>query len=121
MNVGPGRRQRRRRHDDVVGPCERSRTDEMADGMSQSAISAAEPDSLLLSLSCLGRLGRFGNQLFQYAFASIVADDLGRRLICPPWLGSFAFGLPPSALAVPPALPIVADRVIPALDARRGL
>ena len=34
----------------------------------------AEPSAPpVLALACLGRLGRFGNQLFQYAFARIVA------------------------------------------------
>ena len=50
-------------------------------------------DAPVLAISCLGRLGRFGNQLFQYSFIRIVADANGYRVLCPPWLGARVFGL----------------------------
>ena len=70
-------------------------------------------DRPLLLLGCLGHLGQFGNQLFQYAFFRILADENSFRRLCPPWLGSSVFetGDEPMA-AASPALPLVADRVV---------
>jgi hypothetical protein len=37
-------------------------------------------------------LGRFGNQLFQYAFLRICAQNRGARIECSPWIGQTLFG-----------------------------
>jgi len=47
----------------------------------------------IVQVSCLGRFGRFGNQLFQYAFARTYAEKIGAKLETPPWIGQFLFGL----------------------------
>ena len=47
----------------------------------------------IVQISCLGRFGRFGNQLFQYGFARTYAERLGALLETPNWLGQFLFGL----------------------------
>lgn len=57
-----------------------------------------------ISISCLGSLGRFGNQLFQYAFARGYAESIGARLETPAWIGQVLFqGIndPPCASALP--------------------
>ena len=64
-------------------------------------------------MSSLGRLGQFGNQIFQYSFLRVYAELHGLRVACPDWLGRHAFALyddllPPSAAA----LPLVPDRVV---------
>jgi hypothetical protein len=46
-----------------------------------------------LSFSGLGRLGRFGNQVFQYAFLRSVARVSGADYECPPWIGQKLFAL----------------------------
>ncbi len=40
----------------------------------------------------LGHRGRFGNQVFQYAFLRIYADRHGLRLQTPRWIGQYLFG-----------------------------
>jgi hypothetical protein len=57
-------------------------------------------------MSSLGKLGRFGNQLLQYAFLKICAHKSGARIECPPWVGQTLFGLndPPIAKQLPPAI-----------------
>ena len=58
----------------------------------------------IVTVSCLGGFGRFGNQLFQYAFARAYAESIGAELVIPPtWIGKEVFknvkertGLPPS-------------------------
>jgi hypothetical protein len=52
--------------------------------------SASEQD--ILTMSSLGQLGRFGNQLFQYAFLRICALKSGARVECPSWVGQSLFG-----------------------------
>lgn len=39
----------------------------------------------IVQISCLGTLGRFGNQLFQYAAAKGYARKIGATLEIPPW------------------------------------
>ena len=58
------------------------------------ASSKALPSSNLpvLTMSSLGNLGRFGNQIFQYAFLRICANESGARVECPPWIGQKLFG-----------------------------
>lgn len=46
----------------------------------------------ILTMSSLGQLGRFGNQLFQYAFLRICAQKTGSLVECPPWIGQMLFG-----------------------------
>lgn len=48
----------------------------------------------------LGTYGRFGNQLFQYAFLRIYARRHGLQLQTPPWVGEELFGIPPSPITV---------------------
>ena len=49
-------------------------------------------DQSVLTMSSLGQLGRFGNQLFQYAFLRICAQKTGALVECPPWIGQTLFG-----------------------------
>jgi hypothetical protein len=53
---------------------------------------APSNNSPVLTMSSLGRLGRFGNQIFQYAFLRICANESGARVECPPWIGQKLFG-----------------------------
>lgn len=57
----------------------------------------------LVQISTLGRNGRFGNQLFQYAFARTYAEHVGAILETPPWIGQELFGLhdPPISCMLP--------------------
>ena len=57
--------------------------------------------------SRLGRMGRFGNQLFQYLFLKTYAARHELRVEAPPWVGNVLFGTqdPPVSCA----WPIVAD------------
>lgn len=57
-------------------------------------------------MSSLGKLGRFGNQLVQYAFLRICARKSGARVECPPWIGQTLFGLNDSPIStqLPPAI-----------------
>lgn len=45
----------------------------------------------VIQCSCLGRMGRFGNQLFQYAFARSYAESHGCELQTHPWIGQVLF------------------------------
>ncbi|MBD2459332.1 alpha-1,2-fucosyltransferase [Nostoc sp. FACHB-87] len=60
----------------------------------------------VLTMSCLGQLGRFGNQLFQYAFLRICAEKSGSRVECPSWIGQTLFGHQdaPISQRLPPAV-----------------
>jgi hypothetical protein len=57
-------------------------------------------------MSCLGKLGRFGNQMFQYAFLRICAEKSGSRIECPFWIGQTLFGHKdaPISQQLPPAI-----------------
>lgn len=46
----------------------------------------------VLTMSSIGKLGRFGNQLFQYAFLRICAEQSGAKVECPAWIGQTLFG-----------------------------
>lgn len=50
-----------------------------------------------VSISCLGKKGRFGNQIFQYFFAFVVSKKYGLVLKTPNWQGNQIFNLEPSA------------------------
>jgi hypothetical protein len=47
----------------------------------------------VISFPSLGRRGRLGNQLFQYAFLRSTAQRLGTRFHCPEWMGDRVFHL----------------------------
>jgi hypothetical protein len=49
-------------------------------------------DSRVLRMSTLGVNGRFGNQVFQYAFLRLFAKEHGMEAQNPPWIGSTLFG-----------------------------
>lgn len=53
---------------------------------------AEESNQPVLVMSSLGQLGRFGNQVFQYAFLRICAHKTGSLVECPPWIGQTLFG-----------------------------
>jgi hypothetical protein len=46
-----------------------------------------------IQINCLGSFGRFGNQLFQYAFARGYAESVGATLETPWWVGQALFGV----------------------------
>lgn len=50
-------------------------------------------DEPVISMSSLGDLGRFGNQLLQYAFLKVCAKKTNSRMECSPWIGQTLFGL----------------------------
>lgn len=60
----------------------------------------------VLTMSSIGQLGRFGNQLFQYAFLRICAEKSGAKVECPPWIGQTLFGHndAPISKRLPPAV-----------------
>lgn len=62
-----------------------------------------------VTMSQLGQHGRFGNQLFQYAFLRIYARRHGLQLQTAPWVGEDMFGIPPSPVTV--ELPPWTERV----------
>ena len=45
----------------------------------------------MVTVSCLGINGRFGNQLFQYAYARAYAESIGAQLKTPDWIGRHIF------------------------------
>lgn len=58
-----------------------------------SADNATISKEPVISMSSLGDLGRFGNQLLQYAFLKICAKKSNARMECSPWIGQTLFGL----------------------------
>ena len=58
-----------------------------------------------LTMSQLGRMGRFANALFQYMFLRIYAKRWNCRLQLPPWVGNELFGTdePPITVRLPTA------------------
>lgn len=46
----------------------------------------------IVTVSGLGSNGRFGNQLFQYAFLKIYAKEHNLEVLTPPWIGQYLFG-----------------------------
>lgn len=55
----------------------------------------------MISFKELGRWGRFGNQLFEYAFLRSTARRLGVQFYCPPWIGDELFDLDDAAERAP--------------------
>ena len=80
-------------------------------------------DSSVLTMSSIGQLGRFANQIFQYAFLRICAEKSGARVECPAWIGQTLFGHQdaPISKRLPPAIELKRDveqglfDVVPAL------
>ncbi|MEO0684245.1 MAG: alpha-1,2-fucosyltransferase, partial [Cyanobacteria bacterium J06649_11] len=54
---------------------------------------AIDSNQAVISMSSLGDLGRFGNQLLQYTFLRICAKKTNSRMECSPWIGQTLFGL----------------------------
>lgn len=77
-----------------------------ADTKSISIDSTATSIEPVLTMSSLGQLGRFGNQLFQYAFLRICARNSGARVECPHWIGQTLFGHKDALISnqLPPAI-----------------
>jgi len=46
----------------------------------------------LITMSCLGKMGRWGNQVFQYIFLRAYAKRYGLEYQCPRWIGQQLFG-----------------------------
>lgn len=46
----------------------------------------------VITMSTLGRNGRFANQIFQYAFLKIYAKEHNLRVETPSWIGQYLFG-----------------------------
>ena len=66
-----------------------------------------------LYCACLGRLGQFGNQIFQFAFATLCARVHRLNLITPDWIGRYCFPYAAAFATAPPASRVlVADRVV---------
>jgi hypothetical protein len=65
-------------------------------GLLQSGLSKhkdpGESEQPVLTMNSLGKLGRFGNQIFQYAFLKIYAEKHKLRLEIPEWDGQYLFG-----------------------------
>lgn len=47
----------------------------------------ADDGRVVIALGCLGRLGRWGNQVFQWSALRVAAELHGARLLCPDWAG----------------------------------
>jgi hypothetical protein len=73
---------------------------------SQSANDRADDQCPVLSMSAIGKFGRFGNQLFQYAFLRICAEKSGARIESPTWVGQTLFGHQDANISkrLPPAI-----------------
>ncbi len=57
----------------------------------------------IVTMPQLGNHGRFGNQLYQYAFLKIYCEQHGAELQIPPWVGNTLFGTsdPPVSVQLP--------------------
>lgn len=57
----------------------------------------------VVTMSTLGKKGRFGNQLFQYGFLKIYAKVFNMKVETPKWIGQYLFGLkdPPITKKLP--------------------
>ena len=66
-----------------------------------------------LYCACLGRLGQLGNQIFQFAFATLCARIHSLDLVAPDWIGRYCFPSASKCATAPPASRVlVADRVV---------
>ncbi|MBD2124671.1 alpha-1,2-fucosyltransferase [Trichocoleus sp. FACHB-262] len=57
------------------------------------------PEKPVITMSTLGQHGRFGNQLFQYAFLKIYAQKYNLQVETPDWIGRYLFGCDDPLLA----------------------
>ena len=57
------------------------------------ATRTSPPASPVFSMRTLGSNGRFANQVFQYLFLRICADQRGARIQTPAWIGQQIFGI----------------------------
>lgn len=75
-------------------------------GQTVEIVTPSTSDQSILTMSSLGKLGRFGNQLFQYAFLRICARQAGAQVECPSWIGQSLFGHaePPISQQLAPAI-----------------
>jgi FkbM family methyltransferase len=64
-----------------------------------------------ITMSTLGRNGRFANQFFQYAFLKIYAKEHNLRLETSPWIGQYLFGH--TDLPISNSLPVVGSPTDP--------
>jgi hypothetical protein len=48
---------------------------------------ARSAQTVVFAASCLGRLGRWGNQIFQWSALRLAAELHGGKLLCPDWAG----------------------------------
>ena len=77
----------------------------------------------LVSMSLLGRYGRFGNQLFQYGALRIYARRYGLQLQNAAWIGEDLFGIEPSPITekLPPYVEGCGTPEKPCVDPPVGL
>ncbi len=70
----------------------------------------------VITMSTLGRNGRFANQIFQYAFLTIYAKEHNLRVETPAWIGQYLFGCnePP----ISQHLPVISEETNNLLEAR---
>ncbi len=70
----------------------------------------------VITMSTLGRNGRFANQIFQYAFLAIYAKEHSLRVETPAWIGQYLFGCNDSPISQ--ELPVVSEETNNLLEAR---
>ena len=58
----------------------------------QETKSSSPEDRPVLTMANLGKFGRFGNQVFEYAFLKICAEKSGAQVETSPWIGQTLFG-----------------------------
>jgi hypothetical protein len=91
-------------------------TPESAAALNSAPLPAAVRPATLY-MACLGELGQFGNQLFQYAFGVAYAHRWDVRLRTPLWIGAYTLDGAAAHIRGPPLPPpsertIVADRIV---------
>ncbi|MEG3896269.1 MULTISPECIES: FkbM family methyltransferase [unclassified Microcoleus] len=70
----------------------------------------------VITMSTLGRNGRFANQIFQYAFLKIYAKKHNLRVETPAWIGQALFGCKEQPISQ--ELPVVSEETNSLLEAR---
>lgn len=69
------------------------------------------PATDVITMSRFGKLGRFGNQLFQYMFLKTYAREHALELQLPPWIGNCLFGTQDRPLTAM-GLPVVREKYV---------
>jgi hypothetical protein len=93
-----------------------SRAVRIITGESDPATSATSPapPHRYISLSSLGKFGRFGNQCLQYGFLRVLAHVHGYEPVCSPWSGIELFGQRDRRCSdMPPLRPAIERRIGP--------